>query len=56
MKIYQKIYQMEYLVKKAIETDDARKKQELLLKMGSVLELKMPQVEEFNQDPIRQLY
>ncbi len=56
MSTLQKICQMEYLVKKAIQTDNAEKKQELLLIMGSILELEIPEIEEFNKNPLRQLY
>ncbi|MDD5466152.1 MAG: hypothetical protein PHP73_07450 [Candidatus Omnitrophica bacterium] len=56
MTLLQKLYQIEYLVKKAIETEDVMEREKLLLKMGSVLRLKIPAVEKFEQNIIRQLY
>lgn len=56
MSVFQKLYQIEYLVKKAIETESGKKKQELLLQMGSLLGVRLPQVEAFNQNLNRQGY
>lgn len=48
MSIYQKLYQVEYLVKKAIEEESVHEKQELLLKLGSVLEIRVDPVKMAN--------